>query len=331
MERTRIRWRNTNDLDLIVYSGGADTIDGQTLAGTYYNIIYFDEDVLVQKPEYSIDEQVQQNHELKEIFQSQKWRKTYKAEIYVPEFLADALTMIPLHDEVYIHIKDEDDEQQVETINVNIEWVGEFQSCYARATLEWTFKEVLKTSCMTDLYTIRSRQWFVDVFDEDGWANTTDSVLSNNAHLKFGRESSKSFDAWMLYKTVVIPSNAVIVEARLQFTGWGSAGTPKGRIYLCTNSAVTKPNNYADYAALTFYPTYVGWDNVEAFTLDDEFSSPDLSQLLQPMISGWTLGFGNLLLAVKNNAAGANNYNEAYALDDDVAKSCRLRVLYYVP
>lgn len=86
-----IEWSNSCDLNNIYY-------DAVKLSCNYKNRIYLD--AALFNPKYNTTEVVKENGEGQEIPQFRRWQKNSTLDIVVPEFIADALSAIFLHDTV---------------------------------------------------------------------------------------------------------------------------------------------------------------------------------------------------------------------------------------
>jgi len=110
-----ISWANNKDLAGIYYSS-SDYLYGNNL------II----DAVVAKPEYLIEEEGTEDGEGNFIPTFQRSYKQYKMWFYAPEWVADAVRLIPLHDTVTVHTNygtNYDITGTIYDVDVSVEWM----------------------------------------------------------------------------------------------------------------------------------------------------------------------------------------------------------------
>lgn len=102
----------------IEYWNTYDIIDTSYQQG-YKNRFWLDVDV--NKPNYIIEQEAYENSlgDTNPVFT--KWSKQYKFEIYCLEPLADALSALPLHDNVWITLSN-GYESKVKDITIDVQW-----------------------------------------------------------------------------------------------------------------------------------------------------------------------------------------------------------------
>jgi hypothetical protein len=128
----RLDWNNTCDLGNIYYGG------------SFVNTVFFEADI--GEPEYSIKEEGHENEEGIFIAKIQKRIKSYKFEVFVPEYVVDALVLMPLHDNIFISLTNGLYYSRIRNVEVTPTW--EFNGCMA--TVEIKFQQddqVVKTGC----------------------------------------------------------------------------------------------------------------------------------------------------------------------------------------
>lgn len=86
-EYIRISWLNSTDLDYFPYSEG------------FFHHVYVDSDLIEEEPIYSVEETQNGMNESIEVFHSVTKRYKLKTDL-LPPYLADAFSLIPLHDTV---------------------------------------------------------------------------------------------------------------------------------------------------------------------------------------------------------------------------------------
>ena len=131
LQHLRIDFRNSCDIDNILYQAG------------FLNTIYLESDV--GKPEYSLQEEGDNNGENDFIESFQKWEKFYRIEVKVPEYMVDTLTMLPLHDYIYIWLQNGAN-GLVKDIDISPP-AWETEGCHATMEIKFTLDSIVKTQC----------------------------------------------------------------------------------------------------------------------------------------------------------------------------------------
>jgi hypothetical protein len=127
-----LEWGNSCDFGNILYQNG------------FVNRLYLDVDVA--NPSYPIEEEAQPdgNNDPHPVWQ--KWQKLYRFEDVVPEYMLDALTLIPMHDTIYISLKS-GEAGKVKEISISEPDWDETLGHLARVTIEFSFDSIIKTAC----------------------------------------------------------------------------------------------------------------------------------------------------------------------------------------
>ncbi len=131
----KLTWRNSCDLGGIYYGGD------------FENKLFLD--TVIVKPEYTFEEEGVNNDEGSFIKDFESLVKTYKFEVVAPEYIANAMTLMALHDDVKIFVPGLY-MAQIRNIKVNVTWEDTFNDCMA--LIEVTFQQddqVVKSACCT--------------------------------------------------------------------------------------------------------------------------------------------------------------------------------------
>jgi len=72
----------------------------------------------------------------------------YKIEVIVPEFILEALSMIPLHDQVTIFFQNGANARIKEMSISEPAW--QVAGCFATITIEFTIDSIVKTKCCSN-------------------------------------------------------------------------------------------------------------------------------------------------------------------------------------
>lgn len=314
MEYLKIEWWNSCDLADIVYSVKL-TLAG-VINGDYHNVVYLDVDV--KKPEYTIDEEAQENHEQTVIIQNQKWTKKYRCEYKAPEFMADALTAMQLHDNIWITLP-EDDPRKVKEINVSVEWpeAGGYE-CFANIIIEWSFENIIKTACCENAETLYYEyNGLTAATVADGYVSSAGSYFNNVLYVRIGQIASTFYEAWYHFSDIDIPQGATIIEAKMKFYGYASVGDDvNARIRLNDSDNAVAPANFAAFVSLAATTAYTNWNDIDTWVANQVYYTPDIASAVQEVVdrTGWTSG-NAMMLIVQYVSATNGHYRHAYSYD----------------
>ena len=131
-----------NDLVLIEYSNSVDFGDILYHNG-FENRVYLNADV--SKPTYELEEEGTEDADGEFSPTFQKWAKKYSIQFYAQEFLADALTLMTLHDQVYVTLKNGENSQVLD-IDVEPVWDNNIE-CWAEVTMTFVTDYIIRKNC----------------------------------------------------------------------------------------------------------------------------------------------------------------------------------------
>lgn len=134
----KIEYSNSCDLGNVYYQGG------------FINTIYLDTEI--GAPEYKYEEEGEDNGDGVLIKTFEKLQKVYKFQVLVPEYMADALMFMALHDVITISYTNGLYSTSARNIIVNVTWDEDTNSCMA--LVEVSFQQddqVLKDNCCTNM------------------------------------------------------------------------------------------------------------------------------------------------------------------------------------
>ena len=159
----KIEYSNSVDLGDIMYHN------------SFRNRIYIDADV--SKPEYEIEEDGIEDADGEFDPTLQKWAKKYTLTFYAQEFLVDALTLMAIHDQIYVTLKN-DESSQVLDVEVDYTWDGTIE-CWAEVVIKFTTEYIIKRNCDTGLQDgcidpVHTSGYTVQDLDGAGAGNWTD-------------------------------------------------------------------------------------------------------------------------------------------------------------
>jgi len=153
-----------NDYIIIEYSNSADF--GNILyQNDFANKLYLDADV--SKPEYELLEDGIENGDGEFIPTFQKWAKKYSIEFYAQEFLVDALTLMALHDQINVTLKN-GESSNVTDIEIAYKWDSNIE-CWAEVTIKFSTSYITRTKCQENMVDWGTDPVFSvdDIYDAD--------------------------------------------------------------------------------------------------------------------------------------------------------------------
>ena len=134
----KIDYYNSCDLGGVYYQGG------------FINTIYLD--TQIGAPEYQYEEEGEDNGEGVLIKTFEKLQKVYKFQVLVPEYMADALMFMALHDVVNISYTNGLYASSIRNIIVNVTWDEDTNSCMAIVDVSFQQDDqILKDNCCVNI------------------------------------------------------------------------------------------------------------------------------------------------------------------------------------
>lgn len=119
----KLEWWNECDLGNIYYSGG------------FKNKVYFETEI--GKPDYVIEQETKNNQQGVDIILSSVRKKIYQFEVYVPEYMVDALVDMALHDNIHITYTNGLYSSAVRNVQVIPNWEDISNDCMATVTIKF--------------------------------------------------------------------------------------------------------------------------------------------------------------------------------------------------
>ena len=132
-----------NDFILIEYSNSVD-LGGIIYHNGFQPKIYLDADV--SKPRYEIEEDGIEDADGQFDPTWQKWAKKYSITFYAEEYLIDALSLMTLHDQVYITLKNGESSLVLDVEMEDPSWDASIE-CWAEVTISFTTEYIIKKNC----------------------------------------------------------------------------------------------------------------------------------------------------------------------------------------
>lgn len=134
----KLEWWNSCDLGEIYYTGG------------YRNRAYFETEV--GKPDYQLEQETEPNGEGVDVILSQVRKKIYQFEVYVPEYMVDALVDMALHDNIRITYTNGLYSSAIRNVQVIPNWEEMSSDCMATVIVKFQQDDQLvDNSCCTPM------------------------------------------------------------------------------------------------------------------------------------------------------------------------------------
>lgn len=131
---TKIEWHNTCDLADTLYQDG------------FRQWIYVDADPMLAA--YTVAREQYKTHELRQVTKGARIVKEYYLAFLAPEYLLDAVTLLPLMDSAYIYTRD-GNAARMDDITFEVEW--QYSGCLALITLRFRAELITKTACCKNM------------------------------------------------------------------------------------------------------------------------------------------------------------------------------------
>jgi hypothetical protein len=134
----KLEWTNSCDLGGIYYQAG------------FENRLFFDANV--GKPDYEEEIEEQYNGDGVLIATFQRLVKIYKFQVFVPEYVADALKLMQLHDTITLTFLDGTYSSSIRNIKADVSFEDLSNDCMALCTISFQQDDaVVKTNCCVNL------------------------------------------------------------------------------------------------------------------------------------------------------------------------------------
>ncbi len=130
----KLEWSNTCNLGRIYY------------AGDFKNRLFFEADI--GKPEYEEEIEEEKNSDGVPIATFQSLNKIYKFQVYVPEYVADALMAMALHDTITLTAINAQYTASIRNVKVDVDFEDMSNDCMALCTVSFQQDDqITKGSC----------------------------------------------------------------------------------------------------------------------------------------------------------------------------------------
>lgn len=154
--------------------------------------------------------------------------------------------------------------------------------------------------------------------DDDGYYNPDTSFFTATQTLLDFGEASGSRDTFLYYQNVTVPPGVELASARLRMQAGATRGGTICNILIAAEDSdnPAAPIDVADAIGRTRTTATVPWNNVEAFTVDQEYFSPDFAPVLNEVIArpGWASG-NSILLFLEDNGSDVAAHRRAASFE----------------
>lgn len=138
----------------ITFTNSSDFLTRALFQDGFTNTLYLNVDI--KEPEYPITEDGNENGNREFIPSFVKWEKRYSFQTYLPEFLVDAITSLPLYDDINLTFKNDSTPTVIKDIEVSVDWqdIGETDKtsgCFASVTVGFAVDSIVVTPCSDDM------------------------------------------------------------------------------------------------------------------------------------------------------------------------------------
>ena len=168
----------------------------------------------------------------------------------------------------------------------------------------------------------------ISVYRAPAW--TSDNASATDSAGDFG---GFNLGVAMRFLNINIPAASVISSSSINFTANGNYAAATCNSSISGELALI-PATYSDitdFMARAWTTANVSWDNIGAWTTNAEYTSADITTVIQEIVDqgGWAAG--NPISIVWEDWAGsstANAYRSAYSYDNDPTKAPRLLITF---
>jgi len=133
---------------------------------------------------------------------------------------------------------------------------------------------------------------------------------------------------FFLFRNTGIPQGVTITSAYLTITSSANLADVIVRLLLAGSDEddPAVPGSVADVNGRPRTAAQVGWANVEAWISNTEYQSPDMTPVIQELVSRSGFASNNILIFVEDNGSTANASRKGHSYNGDPAKAARLYV-----
>jgi len=164
-----------------------------------------------------------------------------------------------------------------------------------------------------------SGTYYPTVSGDDGYASYGSSFDNSAPNCIIGSPGGWSVcTSFFRFINVTIPNGATIDSAYVKITAYATGSSTTVNVRLSANDVdnATAPTSYAQVTGLSLTTANVDWDNVAGWSDGTQYNSPDISSVIQEVVSrgGWSSG-NALTVVIANNSSTGSSFRNCSAID----------------
>lgn len=144
------------------------------------------------------------------------------------------------------------------------------------------------------------------------------SISLTGANISMGAEGGGTYEAGVRFTGATVPQGSTFSSAQLYFYSWDDYSTTNCDLIIrgeLIADAATFTTN-ADFVARTRTSNSVAWDNVGSWSADFQYTSPELTTIMNEIVGQGSWASGNdFVLFINDNGSTNLHYRRAYAYD----------------
>jgi type IV pilus assembly protein PilY1 len=164
---------------------------------------------------------------------------------------------------------------------------------------------------------------------DDGYYRTG-AIYPSYDFGRMGKSSGIEWDTYIRFQNVTVPQGATINSARIDFVSFqAESGTAcNTNIFFNDSDDAVAPTTYQEYEALVRTTAFVAWDGISAWVREGEYSSPDISTVVQEVVDRGSWSSGNAMMLIWENDASDNNAIRVPVSYEDELTEAKLYINY---
>jgi len=155
---------------------------------------------------------------------------------------------------------------------------------------------------------------------DDGQATGTGGYGNALEYARLGNVGGTSYTGWICFRSVNIPQGSTINSAVVKLTSWTNRSNGAVNLLLSAHDVDDGEPVYSDADFSTKYAQKtaagVAWNNVGAWSYGVQYSSPDITSVIQEIVNrpGWVAG-NDILIFIANNGSSTSAYRQARMIE----------------
>jgi len=128
-----------------------------------------------------------------------------------------------------------------------------------------------------------------------------------------------ALNSMIVFNNVQVPQGATIEDAYITFTAsdTDSSGTVNATLTAIDEDSPDPPTSYTEVIGKNKTVTYVNWADIQAWTAENNYDSPSITDIIQEIINrtGWETG-NTIIILVEDDASTTAALRKAYSSAD---------------